>query len=325
MVKSIGLRITHSHTNISRTILVLFNILVGVRYFTTYQDNNLSCTKRTSYKASDSNTKFAPQISHDCCSLSLKESDNWFCEFDEDWERRKRLHRTQNQRNRNSDSINTFFINNWEPTIHCAFEQRIGSLGDGGKWVCDIHNLQTNNSTPLIYSFGSNGEFSFELAIKRELPNAEIHTFDSGDFGCPDNVCIFHQGLLGDGKRNGTKSLHTVIDELGHRQRQIDILKIDIEGSEYILFEEFFGHKQNTDKDIDSKHNGNEKPYIRQILVEIHLQHELGDETSDSAHRLFELFRSNNYAIFHKEMNPYAPKIAVEYAFIRLNQAFFIS
>jgi hypothetical protein len=321
MIKIKGLRIKPSFTNISLIILVLVYIL----YSTIYQGNSLSCTTLTSYKASDSDTKFAPQISHDCCSLSLKESDNWFCEFDGDWERRKHLHRIQNQRNRNSDSITAFFINNWEPTIHCAFEKRIGSLGDGGKWVCDIHNLQTNNSVPLIYSFGSGGNFGFEEAILKELPNAEIHTFDAQNTLCPKNVCTFHQALLGDGKRSGTKSLHTVIDELGHRERQIDILKIDIEGSEYILFEEFFTRKQNTSKDIDSKHNGNEIPYIRQILVEIHLRHLLGNETSGSAHRLFELFRSNNYAIFHKEPNLYVPNVATEYAFIRLNQAFFIS
>jgi len=321
MVKIRGLRIKPSFTNISLIILVLFYIL----HSATHQGNDLSCITLTPYEASNSGTKFAPQISHDCCSLSLKESDNWFCEFDGDWERRKRLHRIQNQRNRNRDSITAFFINNWEPTFHCAFEQRIGSVGDGGKWVCDLHNLQTNNSTPLIYSFGSSGEFSFERAIKRELPNAEIHTFDSGYSPCPVDVCTFHQALLGDGKRSGTKSLHTVIDELGHRQRQIDILKIDIEGSEYILFEEYFTRHQNTAKNINSKEDGNIMPYIRQILVEIHLQHLLGNETSDSAHRLFELFRSSNYAIFHKEPNLYVPNIATEYAFIRLNSAFFIS
>jgi hypothetical protein len=37
------------------------------------------------------------------------------------------------------------------------------------------------------------------------------------------------------------------------------------------------------------------------------------------------LFRSNNYAIFHKEPNLAYANIAAEYAFIRLNRAFFIS
>jgi len=151
-----------------------------------------------------------------------------------------------------------------------------------------------------------------------------ISTFDSDYYTCPDNLCKFHQAVLGNGK-SGTKSLQTVIDELGHRQRQIDILKIDIEGSEYILFEEFFKHTQNAAEDIDDKHNRNEIPYIRQILVEIHIQLELGNEASYRAHQLFELFRSNNYAIFHKEENLAAPNSAAEYAFIRLNRAFFIS
>ncbi len=325
MVKFINFRIKRSFKDTCIIIVVFLNMFFFIQYFTTPETENLSGPRLTSNRRLTSYTKYPPQISRDSCSLSLKESDNWFCELDDDWKRRKRLHRIQDKRNHNTDSIEVFFLNNWEPTIHCAFEKRIGFIGDGGKWVCDIHNLQRNNSTPLIYSFGSADDFSFEEAIRKELPNAEIHTFDSRNFTCPNNVCTFHQALLGDGKRSGTKSLHTVIDELGHRERQIDILKIDIEGSEYILFEEFFTRKQNNSKDTDSKHNGNEIPYIRQILVEIHLQHLLGNETSNSAHRLFELFRSNNYAIFHKEVNLYVPNVATEYAFIRLNPAFFVS
>jgi hypothetical protein len=308
-------------------ILVFVNIFFYIWYSVISQTGNSSYTGLTSNKTLTSYARFIPyinQISHKSCYLSLKESDNWFCDSDDDWKRRKRLHHIQDKRNRNNGSVNVLLQNNWEPTIHCTFEQRIGGVGDGGKWVCDVYNIQTNNYVPLIYSFGSNADFSFEQSIKKELPNAEIHTFDSDYYTCPDNLCKFHQAVLGNGK-SGTKSLLTVIDELGHRQRQIDILKIDIEGSEYILFEEFFKHTQNAAEDIDDKHDRNEIPYIRQILVEIHIQLGLGNEASYRTHQLFELFRSNNYAIFHKEPNLAYANIAAEYAFIRLNRAFFIS
>ncbi|CAF3458204.1 unnamed protein product [Rotaria sp. Silwood1] len=142
------------------------------------------------------------EFSPNPCQLSMKESDDWFCELDSDWKRRKILHHIQDKRNRASDERSTFFQNNWEPTIQCEFERRLGNIGDGGKWVCDIHRFGSLNTTNiLVYSLGSNGDFSFEYAIKELFRNAEIHTFDMGLFKCPENVCTFHQVRLGNGKK----------------------------------------------------------------------------------------------------------------------------
>lgn len=248
------------------------------------------------------------------CELSLTESDGWFCESDSDWKQRKQVHQIQNKLNRNSESISQFFSKNWEPTVHCAFAQRIGNVGDGGKWVCDPHKLQTNNTVPLIYSFGSNGDFSFEISIKQLIPNAEIHTFDLNVYQCPKNICTFHQVIIGDELNNATKSLYTVINELGHRERKIEILKIDVEGSEFITFKAFFQRPRNSI---------NELPYIRQIQMEIHLPNGQGDEPARITSELFDMFRANNYVIFHKETNLFAPQTCFEYAFLRLNPRFF--
>ncbi len=258
----------------------------------------------------------------DQCRLSLKESDGWFCEFDDEWQRRKHIHHIQDQRNHVSDERSYFFLNNWEPTIHCAFERRFG-LADGGKWICDVHKLRISNSIPpLVYSFGSNNNFNFEKAVKEELPNSEIHTFDLNLYTCPVNVCVFHQALLGDGGNDGSKSLRMIIDELNHWQRDIDILKIDIEGSEFKLFQELFNSVKNTS---NTKYNSQSKklPYIRQILVEIHLGQNTTEEESREAHSLFEAFRLNYYAIFHKEANIGNCQNVFEYALIRLNPKFF--
>jgi hypothetical protein len=252
------------------------------------------------------------------CDLSLKESDGWFCELNLDWKYRKTLHHRQDKRNRVNDSRPLFFQNNWEPTIQCEFEQRLGNSGEGGKWLCDIRRFESMNyGKILIYSLGSHGDFSFERAVKQELPNAEIHTFDMNIYKCPDDICIFHQARLGDGKMKDSKSLLMVINELGHQKRNLDILKVDIEGSEFNLFEELFQSSTNNLTDI---------PYIRQILIEIHLGGgATNEETSRRTHRLFELFRLNNYAIFHKEVNLDDPRNVFEYALIRLNPAFLIS
>lgn len=101
-----------------------------------------------------------------------------------------------------------------------------------------------------------------------------------------------------------------VIDELGHRQRTIDIFKIDIEGHEYAMFGEFFEHPPDGIDENDAQQSDREIPYIRQIQMEIHLVRKTGKPISVAVHKLFELFRFNNYAIFHKEMNLKSLKLA---------------
>jgi len=264
------------------------------------------------------------QITCSQCRLSLHESDGWFCEFDQEWERRKSLHHIQDQQNRVSDERNFFFLYNWHPTIHCEFERRIGE-GDDGKWVCDIHKLQFLNSTPpLVYSFGSNGDFGFEKAIKHELPESEIHTFDQNLYVCPHNVCTFHQLRVGNARHYGSKSLLMILDNLNHRVRDIDILKVDIEGSEFELFDELFKPTK-ISKNATQSLTRNMLPYIRQILFEIHLRLNASEDESRRTHTLFETFRQNNYAIFHKEANLNDCQNVFEYAFIRLNPTFFIT
>ena len=252
------------------------------------------------------------QLSSNQCALSMKESDDWFCESDIDWIRRKRLYHLQNKVNHNSDKCSLFFQNNWEPTVHCEFERRLGATGDGGKWVCDIHRFRKKaNTTLLIYSMGSGTDFSFEQAVKHEYPEAEIHTFDNVLSQCPDKLCTFHQVSLGDGKNNKSTSLQLVAKELGHQGRQIHILKIDIEGGEFSILEELLKN---------SKEN---QPYIRQILCEIHLNSAKTGANCRRAHELFELFHSNSYVIFHKEANVKWAQDVFEYGVLRLNPAFF--
>jgi len=302
-----------SSTSKALVTFCLMIIIVTLSYFIINDKKSIS----TIHFRVSSLTSSSSQIEPTQCHLSLNESDGWFCEFDSDWKRRKLLHHIQDKRNRVSDARAVFFQNNWEPTIQCEFERRLGNTGDGGKWVCDIYRFeQMNNTNLLIYSFGSNGDFSFERAIKEQLSTAEIHTFDIGLYKCPDNLCKFHQARLGDGKNDGSKSLQTIINELGHQKRQIHILKVDIEGSEFNLFEELFKNSIKNQTDV---------PYIRQILFEIHLGKDKTEEPCRRTHRLFELFRSNNYAIFHKEANLYDAGNVFEYALLRLNPAFFIS
>ncbi|CAF2494612.1 unnamed protein product [Rotaria sp. Silwood2] len=309
ITKKLDLSFTNKTIITVSLIITIFSL-----YYFVINNKILSSTRNPLVSSSSSAT--AEGLNSNQCRLSMKESDDWFCELDSDWKHRKILHHIQDKRNRVSDARPLFFQNNWEPTIQCEFERRVGNSGDGGKWACDIHRFGSMNTTNiLVYSLGSNGDFSFEQAIKRLFPNAEIHTFDMGLYQCPPNVCSFHQVRLGSGKNDSSKSLQMIVNELGHQKRQIHILKVDIEGSEFNFFEELFQ---------SSNDNPSNLPYIRQILFEIHLGGDRTEAPCQRAHKLFELFRSNNYAIFHKEANLYDAQNVFEYALLRLNPAFFM-
>ena len=72
-----------------------------------------------------------------------------------------------------------FYQNNYEPDFVCQHEQRIGQLGDGGKWVCDPHRISGQKDC-LVYSVGSNNDFSFEKSILEDIgQHCEIHTVRS--------------------------------------------------------------------------------------------------------------------------------------------------
>lgn len=251
---------------------------------------------------------------HDC-QLSRLESDDFFCETDADWLRRKDLFAIQHRRNKYHDSPYLFFQDNYEPTFSCRFEQRLGINGDGGKWICDVYRLKQTPSC-LIYSLGSNGEFSFENETKRTLPHCDIHTFDMRDFNCT-KMCTFHKMKIADGVLPGTKNLRMVMSELNHSGRELDILKIDVEGSEYEFFEDLL----HTDYHLSEN--------IRQILVEFHFGRVIKKVNNITTyeypklHRLFELFHQNHFVIFHKEVNLFNPYHAFEFSFIRLNRRFF--
>ena len=83
-----------------------------------------------------------------------------------------------------------WYQQNWEPAISCQHERRIGSWGDGGKWVCDPHRiLKKSTKSCLVYSVGSNNDFGFEEKILTDIsPDCVIHTFDPTVGDSPSNL-----------------------------------------------------------------------------------------------------------------------------------------
>jgi hypothetical protein len=144
--------------------------------------------------------------------------------------------------------LKKFFQEHWEPTFSCTFPTRLGNIGDGGKWVCNpldiLASAKSQSRNVLIYSLGSNSEYSFETAISNTFAgNHEIHTFDMGaPVVTVPSFINFHQWkMVGDAEDGvgNARSLTTIRKTLGHTGKTIDIFKIDIEGSEYEVLKTF--------------------------------------------------------------------------------------
>ncbi|CAF0723459.1 unnamed protein product [Adineta steineri] len=238
------------------------------------------------------------------CQQSLNESDGFICESNYLWNKRKYIYQTQEKKNLIRRPNSYYFASNWEPNFHCSHAERIGAMGDGGKWICDLFRMKSQNNC-LIYSAGSSGDFSFEIHMKKVLPHCEIHTFDKNLYLCPTNTCIFHQIMFGtDIQLNNSETWSTIIQKLSHRHRFIDVLKIDIEGGEYSFLPQIF----NSIKNI----------WPRQILVELH------PINVTIIEGIFDLMRKNNYVIFNKENNVDGGPYFFEYGFLKLNPQFFL-
>ena len=68
-----------------------------------------------------------------------------------------------------------FFI----PSFRCPHTtERVGTLGDGGKWVCGLDRVARQRKPCTIYSFGINGESSFEAALLEAAPHCEVWGYD---------------------------------------------------------------------------------------------------------------------------------------------------
>lgn len=224
------------------------------------------------------------------------------------WNRRKNTH-AQYVRTKDSQhsKINFTLINPknaydyFEPEWNCEDEVRLGSTivshGDGPKFVCGLGVLASTESC-IIWSIGSDYDFSFEYAVNRIAPQCEIHTFDGTlnlakralPKGLKEKNIHFHNwNIVADCRSeelaNLTSPSHCVSDtlqKLNHHERTaITWLKVDCEGCEFTVMPKF------AETSVE----------IHQIMIEIH---------GTNAVEIKSLFRSlqdTGMMIFHKERN----------------------
>jgi hypothetical protein len=124
----------------------------------------------------------------------------------------------------------------FEPSWNCEVKERVPTIGsDGPKWVCGVDALNRNS---LVYAFGSDGECSFENAIRKRVGTTNIYIFDSTLSPeqtarvTPFNFSVIPFGLIGKGKSsfmlNGrtyaARDLISHMTALGHRFLPINCL-----------------------------------------------------------------------------------------------------
>jgi len=164
-------------------------------------------------------------------------------------------------------------------TYTCPHDiQRVGRLGDGGKWVCGMSLYEAKpapavsnqkNTETIIYSFGVNDESTFEAEMLARIPSARIFAFDFSvvKFGpqlSPAHSSRAHFSQVGLGAADETLrtpqffTLRTLMKQNKHEY--IDILKIDVEGSEFTALDAF----------MDSCEESGIFP-IGQVMIELHL------------------------------------------------------
>ena len=232
-------------------------------------------------------------------------------------------------------SYAAWWQNNYEPNFSCPFEKRVGipMNGDGPKWVCDPHRINKlaearkqedpNHPGCVVYSVGSNGDFSFELGMQKEVGVGvcEYHIFDMGDYAkeVPPELkrAYYHKWGLEkqqpavvswfgstDVKPVEGKEFYGLYDTvklLGHEDLNvIDIFKIDCEGCEWKTYQDWLSD------DI---------PMLHQIQVEVH-KAPIG--TID----FFKSMEEFGYMRYHKESNIQWGSDCIEYGFVKVEKAF---
>ncbi|XP_059167559.1 uncharacterized protein LOC131949713 [Physella acuta] len=149
----------------------------------------------------------------------------------------------------------------------CKRKVRMGRIGDGGWEICDDPDVRPRDPC-IIYSYGINYEFSFDDDAAK-VYGCHVYSFDPSMVKWADKVNrselvhFYKVGLSSKThvlpKKNWTLYTHGDIRKmLGHQNQTIDVIKMDIEWSEWEAIPEMVASGQLT--------------HVRQFLVEYHVR-----------------------------------------------------
>ncbi|KAF1828694.1 hypothetical protein BDW02DRAFT_584292 [Decorospora gaudefroyi] len=172
--------------------------------------------------------------------------------------------------------------------------QRVGRLGDGGKWVCGMNiyeglpapktalksiaaqePLMDSQDGLIIYSFGINAESSFEAEMLERVPSARIWGYDFSVNAWGPQIAqqyrhrtFFKKVGLGKEDKHESEPPFWTLPSLmkSNNHTYVDILKIDIEGSEYDALDTMMDAFDKT-----RSASGNSVLPVGQVMIELHL------------------------------------------------------
>ncbi|XP_047483806.1 probable methyltransferase-like protein 24 [Penaeus chinensis] len=158
------------------------------------------------------------------------------------------------------------------PQLHCPEKRYFGGMEnsekivDGDKAVClsSLYNITPGNC--LVYSFGIAGDWSFDDAMAEY--GCQVYSFDPTigleDHQRSERVHFYNVGLGGanrtsliDGVNATILTLGQIIDKLGHTNKTIDYLKMDIEAYEILAFTQLANEQYRLS-------------FVKQVSLEIH-------------------------------------------------------
>jgi hypothetical protein len=126
------------------------------------------------------------------------------------------------------------------PAFNCPSRERVGRFGDGGKILCNWEYLKGLGKDCIIYSFGVNGEVSFEEALVAKT-QCTIYAFDPTVDGLPRgtnaNPCetcgkivfekagLSHENVMTQGVQYYTVA--SILERTRYYRGRIPLIKID--------------------------------------------------------------------------------------------------
>ncbi|KAI0085505.1 methyltransferase domain-containing protein [Irpex rosettiformis] len=132
--------------------------------------------------------------------------------------------------------------------FNCPHElERIGNLGDGGKWTCGLSRIARKDHC-IIYSFGMDWESSWEAAVLESTKHCQIWGYDHAtrSFGRQVSHALFNSqqrthfasrvqlGPINKHARSDEPKLYTLAHLMdANAHDYVDIVKIDVEGYEF--------------------------------------------------------------------------------------------
>lgn len=151
-------------------------------------------------------------------------------------------------------------------------------MDDGGKWFCGIDRLAKQRTPCVIYSFGINGESSFEAELLKAAPHCQVWGYDfsvssfgpeiEGNPALKSRAHFFPYALGGSDAPHSEPpyyTLQSLMKRNGHTF--IDILKVDIEGAEFSSIDSFINY-------FAPSSSSQATLPIGQLQMEIHLRDE---------------------------------------------------